>query len=318
MSETTTTESNGREPVSDSDHNDKDWRLFVPDEQPTYIEQKNERSTLAMAVEASLDPEEDDVWNVLLTGPTGSGKTHLVYEVCHALGRPVITIQGADGLPPEHLIGYRGIRSDGHGGTETYWVDGLIPRAMRMGAVLYIDEPNALPDGIRFYVFSAMDHRRQITLAENDGEVVTAAPGFLVVGAMNEGAGYGGTTVLNHAFRDRFDLCVDLDYLDERSERKLLAERCDIDNSMARKIAEAGQMLRIASDTTNGGKKKVRTPISTRTLITWGRLVRRGLNPLEAAEITLVAKVPATRKAEREAVRDVLHPVFGDRVYETE
>lgn len=268
--------------------------LYVPNgEVPTYIPQKDELDILRAVIAGGL--------NGLLTGPTGCGKTHAVTEVCRVLGKPLVTIQGNDGAAYEHLVGYRTIE-DG----KVSWVDGLIPQAMRAGAILYVDEPNALPDGIRFTLFSAMDHRRAITLPENAGEVVIAAEGFTVLASMNEGTGYTGTSLLSHAFRDRFDVVVDFDYLDQRHEAQLLAARTGIEASHAKRmVAVAGGLRTALKD------KEVRTPVSTRTLLAWANLMQRGFDGQKAGTLTLVAMVPGSLADERRIFADLVEAHFA-------
>lgn len=243
-------------------------------------------------------------FNVLFIGPTGCGKTHLAQHVVGQAGKEMVTIQGTDGATYEDLVGYRTIE-----GGNVRFVDGLIVRAMRAGHVLYVDEPNALPDGIRFALFSAMDHRRELTLAQNDGEVVKAAPGFTVLAAMNEGTGYGGTTMLNQAFRARFDMVLTLDYLDGAEEARLLTERTGLDKKTAKKMVEVASKLRQALKA-----RQVRTPVSTRSLLAWARLVASGKDAQKAARLTVIGQVPTTDPTEAKVFGDTVEAVMGSKV----
>jgi MoxR-like ATPase len=275
----------------------------VPVKPDEYIPANGEYDDLRDSVQAQL--------NVLLVGPSGCGKTHAVHALAYELQRPLVTIQGGEGATPEHLIGYREIRNV-NGVPVTTWVDGLIPYAMRHGAMLYIDEPNAFPDGIRFYLFSAMDFRREITLAENGGEVVHAAPGFTVIGAMNEGKGYTGTSTLNIAFRDRFDVKVYFEYLPENREKKLIKERTGIDEETAK------MMLKVVADLrASYSNNQLNTPISTRSFLSWARLTKMGRSPQDAARLTLVNSIPSTYPTQRVSVAQVVENYFANAVKET-
>jgi MoxR-like ATPase len=153
-----------------------------------------------------------------------------------------------------------------------------------------------------------MDDRRSLVLSENNNEVVKAQPGFVVVGSMNEGNGYGGTS-LAHAFRDRFGPVLDLEYLPEDREARLLTERVDIEPMMAAKLVQIAVMLRRAL-----AQKEVRTPTSTRALLECAKLIKADVPPLEAAKLTIVGKVPTTYPAERKAFLDTVEAVLANTV----
>jgi nitric oxide reductase NorQ protein len=284
-------------------NNNDDNGASMPEmpEMPEYVPQNGELEGLTKATEAGL--------NTLLVGPTGCGKTHLVQWFAHIAKREIVTIQGGDGMTPEHVIGYRDVIKEGDASITT-WRDGLLTRAMRNGSILYVDEPNALPEGIRFYLFSAMDERREITLAENGGEVVKASPGFIVIGAMNEGAGYSGTSLLNFAFRSRFGAAIDLEYLSRAREIKVIMQRASgVAKEVAEKIADIGEALRKANR-----RKEIRVPIGTRSLLACAKLIDAGLDARQAGALTLTGQVPASMAAERKAINDTLAAHFAAAV----
>ncbi|HKO88485.1 MAG TPA: AAA family ATPase, partial [Burkholderiales bacterium] len=72
---------------------------------------------------------------VMLKGPTGCGKTRFVEHMAWKLGRPLITISCHDDLSASDLVGRFLIRHDG-----TVWQDGPLTRAVREGAICYLDE----------------------------------------------------------------------------------------------------------------------------------------------------------------------------------
>lgn len=253
-----------------------------------YVAHNGELEGVKLAVKASM--------NVLLVGATGTGKTVLAETACDEVQKGITTIQGSSGVTYEQMVGYRTLENG-----VIKWVDGLITAAMRKGEVLYVDEPNAMPDDIRFVLFSAMDHRRTIVLPENGGEVVTAAPGFTVIGSMNEGAGYGGTTALNRAFRDRFHATWKITYLPEKDEVKLLMGVTGVSKSLAERACKVAQSLRNSLE-----QHEIRTPVSTRSLIAWMQLCQAGLSEKEAAKVTIMGRIPSTDEAERRVFETVL------------
>jgi nitric oxide reductase NorQ protein len=240
--------------------------------------------------------------NVLLTGDTGCGKTHLVEHVSAMMGKTLGTIQGNDGCRVEDIIGYRDLRAG-----DTTYTYGVLPKTMQTeGGLIYWDEPNATPDGIRFVCFSAMDHRRQITLPQNGGEIIKAKAGFTFVGAMNEGMGYRGTSVLNDAMRDRFDAIIPLAYLPEPREAKLLVARTGVDANIAAKLASAARKLREAM-----ARGDIKTPISTRSLLATCDGIMGGISIGTAIELSIINKVSGVRMPERKTISDVMEAHFG-------
>jgi MoxR-like ATPase len=244
--------------------------------------------------------------NVLLTGPTGCGKTHLVSHVANTLGKTLGTIQGQDGMRAEDIIGYRDIESG-----DTKYTYGILPRTMQDdNGLIYWDEPNATPSGIQFVCFSAMDYRRQIVLPESKGgEVIKAKKGFTFVAAMNEGKGYRGTSILNDAMRARFGAIIDLDYLPEDRERQLLVNRTGVDKNIAAKLCSAARQLRASLE-----RGDISTPISTRSLIATCNGIMHGAPLQRAIALSITNQVSGVKAMERKAVADVMEAHFGKAV----
>ena len=72
---------------------------------------------------------------VMLKGPTGCGKTRFVEHMAWRLRRPWVTVACHDDLSASDLIGRYLVRA-----SETVWQDGPLTRAVRAGALCYLDE----------------------------------------------------------------------------------------------------------------------------------------------------------------------------------
>ena len=72
---------------------------------------------------------------ILLKGPTGCGKTRFMEYMAWRLQRPLITVSCHDDLTASDLVGRYLVK-----GGETTWVDGPLTRAVRAGAICYLDE----------------------------------------------------------------------------------------------------------------------------------------------------------------------------------
>lgn len=223
--------------------------------------------------------------NVLVLGPPGCGKTQLIRHIVGRIGRKLVTVLGADGVPRDEIIGRRDIVSDGKGASVTMWRDGLIPAAMREGAILYIDEINALPSGIRSAAYSALDSRREITLAENGNETVHAAPGFIGMASMNA-EGFAGTTPLAPPLLQRMECIIRLDYLPADREAKLLRARVPgLAASAAAVLVDIAAKLREAKSV--GRKLPKMAAVGTRTLLACGARIADGEDVRTACRLTI-------------------------------
>ena len=72
---------------------------------------------------------------VLLKGPTGCGKTRFVEHMAYRLQRPLITVACHEDLFASDLLGRYLIQNN-----ETVWMDGPLTKAVRSGAICYLDE----------------------------------------------------------------------------------------------------------------------------------------------------------------------------------
>lgn len=262
-----------------------------------YFAQNGEVKNVTAAVNAGL--------NVALKGPAGCGKTHLVYYLANLMNAVLFEIVGDGGVQREDVIGARG-----YNGKETYWLDGTATRALRCAkdhlVILYVDEPNRLREDIQAALFPIMDHRRRVVLPENNGEVVQAsAPfngsnGLVTISSWNDG--YRGTNAMDEAYNDRYEVGLTLDYLPADKELELLQARTNVKKADAEMIIGISETLRQAHK-----DKQIQTPISTRALLAYARLVSVGFNSRLAGELTLVEKVASTNDLERKIIRDVVH-----------
>lgn len=146
--------------------------------------------------------------NILLKGPTGSGKTKLSESLAAYFGQPVHSINCSVDLDAEAMLGFKTI-IETNGKNRIEFVEGPVIQAMKKGHLLYIDEINMAKPETLPILNGVLDYRRQITNPFT-GEVVKAKPTFSVIAAVNEG--YAGTAPLNEALKNRF-VTFDLPYI---------------------------------------------------------------------------------------------------------
>ena len=124
--------------------------------------------------------------NILLKGPTGSGKTKLAETLSDEVRRPMHQVNCSVDLDTESLLGFKTIQTNEEGQQEIVFIDGPVIKAMKQGHILYIDEINMAKPETLPILNGVLDYRRQITNPYT-GEVIKAAPGFNVIAAINEG-----------------------------------------------------------------------------------------------------------------------------------
>ncbi|MCU0813608.1 MAG: AAA family ATPase, partial [Burkholderiaceae bacterium] len=118
---------------------------------------------------------------LLIKGPTGCGKTRFVEHMAARLGRPLVTVSCHDDLSAADLVGRHLIA-----GGDTVWSDGPLTRAVREGAICYLDEVVEARKDTTVVLHPLADDRRVLPL-ERTGETIAATPGFMLVISYNPG-----------------------------------------------------------------------------------------------------------------------------------
>ena len=228
---------------------------------PYYVPVGNEERVFTAAYRQGL--------SILLKGPTGCGKTRFVEAMAHDLDRPLITVACHDDLTTADLVGRFLLR-----GGETEWVDGPLTRAVREGAICYLDEVVEARQDTTVVLHPLADHRRQLPL-ERLGITLDAAPGFGLVVSYNPG--YQSVLKdLKDSTRQRM-VAIEFDFPAPDVEEKIVACEAGIDHDVAAELVGFGRAVRRLE---TAGLREV---ASTRVLIAAGRLILDGLTPREAA-----------------------------------
>jgi len=244
---------------------------------------------------------------VWIKGTHGTGKTSLVLNVAARLRIPVYRLNGDAQLTRSELLGGFVLRNN-----ETVWVDGVVPRAMREGALLLIDEYDSL-DPLAVNVLKAvMEDKSQLVLAERGGEVVSAHEDFRVVATTNtwgrgeDGAVYANTLPQSEADRDRFSYFLQQEFLPVDAEEKMLALRFStLTRSEARAFVDVAGKVR---ESFKLGASKA--TLSPRRLLAWAEKYTMFSDVWLAANLTFLNEYPTDT---REAVAKLITLVFGNQ-----
>lgn len=211
---------------------------------------------------------------VLLKGPTGCGKTRFVEAMAHELGRELITVAGHEDMTSADLVGRFLLK-----GGETVWVDGPLTRAVRDGAIFYLDEIVEARQDTTVVIHPLADHRRELPV-DRLGTTLTAAPGFQLVISYNPG--YQSILKnLKESTRQRF-IALELNFPPPDIETEVVAHEAGIDATTARSLVDLGKAIRTLDSAS------IREVSSTRMLILAGGLVAEGLNLRTAVQAAVV------------------------------
>lgn len=232
---------------------------------------------------------------ILLKGPTGCGKTRFVRYMAEKLGRPLITVACQEDLAAADLTGRFLLE-----GGSTVWKDGPLTRAVREGAICYLDEVVEARSDVMTVLHPLTDDRRILPL-DRLGEEVAAPDGFLVVISYNPGY-QSVTKELKESTRQRF-VSLAFDYPPPDAEAEIVAKESGCTLDVATSLVKLGQGSR------NLRAHGLGEGASTRLLVYAGQLVVAGLSLKESADATLVGSLTddaEMTKALRELVRSVL------------
>lgn len=234
-------------------------------ERPYYQAVNNEEAVFKAAYRQGL--------SLVLKGPTGCGKTRFVEAMAHDLGRPLITVSCHDDLTTADLVGRYLLRGD-----ETVWTDGPLTRAVREGAICYLDEVVEARQDTTVVLHPLGDYRRQLPI-ERLGITLDAAPGFGLVVSYNPG--YQSVLKdLKDSTRQRM-VAIEFGFPAPDVEEGIVVHESGIDASTAAELVKFGQAIRRLE---TGGLREV---ASTRVLIAAGRLIAEGLSITEAARAAI-------------------------------
>ncbi len=228
---------------------------------------------------------------LLIKGPTGCGKTRFIQHMAAKLGRPLYTIACHDDLTAADLVG-RHLIGDG----ETYWHDGPLTKAVREGAICYLDEVVEARKDTTVVMHPLSDDRRILPI-ERTGEVLQATPEFMLVVSYNPG--YQNLLKgMKPSTRQRF-VSMRFDYPDIATEKKIIQQETGIDEEISNSLIELAHALRVLKD------HDLEESASTRLLVYAASLIKSGFDPIEACRAAIVE--PLTDEEETvEALMDVV------------
>jgi cobaltochelatase CobS len=231
---------------------------------------------------------------IMLIGHTGTGKTSMVEQIASRVNQNVLRVNVNGQTTIGDFVGMYSVK-----GGETIWIDGALPKAMREGYWLIIDELDFAEPAILSVLNAVLERNGKLMLKEKGCEIVTPHKDFRLFATAN-GVGkmvvyrhlYQGVNLMNEAFLDRWR-CYLVDYMTPEDEVKVLiasipklAANPATSKSIATVVVKVGNMIREAFK-----KEEVTCTFSLRRMLDWTENLVRYKDPLKAAEHSIFAKV---------------------------
>ena len=211
---------------------------------------------------------------MLIKGPTGCGKTRFIQHMAARLRRPLYTVACHDDLTAADLVGRHLIGDSG-----TYWSDGPLTRAVREGAICYLDEIVEARKDTTVVLHPLTDDRRILPL-ERTGETLKAPPEFMLVVSYNPG--YQNLLKgMKPSTRQRF-IALSFDFPEAELETEVLIGESGIDRETATRLVQLGRSLRALQD------HDLEEGASTRLLVYAATLINSGMAVRDACKAALV------------------------------
>ncbi len=256
---------------------------------------------------------------VLLKGPTGCGKTRFVEYMAWKLGRPMtvvrptdrerpvqdlregevrvplVTIACHEDLTASDLVGRYLLDSEG-----TRWIDGPMTRAVKAGAILYLDEVVEARKDTTVLIHPLTDHRR-ILPVEKTGQIIEADDRFLLCISYNPHY-QSALKDLKHSTRQRF-ISVEFDYPPAEIEAEIVQRESGCTVEQANALAKLGEKVRNLRD------HGLQEGASTRLLIYAGRLMTEGIPARRACQVAIVWTLTDEPELQR-SVEEVVSSIF--------
>lgn len=233
---------------------------------PFYQPQANEVELFEHAYQHQLP--------LLIKGPTGCGKTRFIQYMAARLGRPVYTVACHDDLTAADLVGRHLIGEKG-----TYWNDGPLTRAVREGAICYLDEIVEARKDTTVVLHPLSDDRRILPI-ERTGEELHAPDTFMLVVSYNPGYQHL-LKGMKPSTRQRF-VAITFDYPDAQLEQQIVQSETDLEDMQAKQLVNLANALRALKE------HDLEESASTRLLVYTATLIKSGMPPIDACRAALI------------------------------
>lgn len=210
---------------------------------------------------------------IILKGPTGCGKSRFVDAMAYDLGVPLITVACNEDTSATDLLGRFLIK-----GNETVWQDGPMTRAVRTGAIFYLDEVVEAREDVIVLIHSLTDYRRMLYI-DALAEAVVAPASFQLVMSYNPGY-QRSFKELKASTRQRF-VSLSFNYPKPEVEASIVMKETGVSEKLAKNLVALANKIRSLSEL------GLAESVSTRLIINAALLTQQGLGPRQAANVAI-------------------------------
>ena len=223
--------------------------------------------------------------NILMTGPTGCGKTLAAQSLVKSLKRPDYYFNlGATQDARATLIGNTHFNKE----NGTFFAESAFVKAIKTpNAIILLDElSRAHPEAANILMTVLDAGQRYLRLDEAEGSpIIKVANGVTFIATANVGGEYTATRVMDRALMDRF-VQIEMDLLDKENELALLKFKFpEADEYSLNALAEIADTTRQLIKT---DASKISTIVSTRVNVEAAGLIYDGFTLFEAANIAIL------------------------------
>jgi len=240
-----------------------------------------------------------------LIGPTGTGKTHIIYLIAELMELPVWEVNCALQTTGYDLIGrYVNLGKEN-------WIDGQVVLWLKHGGILYLDEANLMRQDVASRLNPVLDSRRHLVLVEKDNEVIPRHKyAYCIISINPYSSEFVGTKRLNASLRRRMSVWINFSYPSiggkiSDNEAELIMKRSNVDRDLAYQILRVGAEMRMQYQMGN-----LPYGPSPKDLINWAIICTEGSDPKIAAEETIISLTSQDPDIQ-EDVRRIINRIFG-------
>ena len=250
---------------------------------PYYETVSNEAEVFTLSHKAKLP--------IILKGPTGCGKSRFVDAMAFDLETPLITVACNEDTSATDLLGRYLIK-----GNETVWMDGPLTRAVRTGAIFYLDEVVEAREDVIVLIHSLTDYRR-ILYIDALAEAIAAPASFQLVMSYNPGY-QRSFKELKQSTRQRF-VSLAFSYPKAEIEAQILMKETGAEEKLCKNLVSLANKIRSLSEL------GLAESVSTRLIVNTAILSMHGLDVRAAANVAIAEAITDEEDTTR-AIKDLI------------
>jgi len=225
---------------------------------------------------------------VLLSGPTGTGKTLTAKYVAETEGLPFLKVDCAAMATFADWVGAVSLKEGHEGGVVTEFAPSLLLEAIRADGpwggirrMVLLDEANRVPQGQALGAVMPMLDGQGTIYVPDAQQSIPVDPAVLWVLTANIGSAYSGTVSIDAAIMNRVTSNIEVKYPTPAAEQQMLVEQGRCTPVIASHLVKVAAQVRASAD-----QGKIASPaVSTRQLIEAARKCSVGASPIHACEL---------------------------------